>query len=83
MAFGYRDGEVLLSEDCGHSADLPEARDILFSCLLGNGNVRFAVRRGIHRRGAGQGRGRQNNPGCPRGSSTVGTLINATAGMLL
>ncbi|MDP6355947.1 MAG: hypothetical protein QF473_12630 [Planctomycetota bacterium] len=46
-AFGYADGEVLLSEDCGrawpHSAAFPNARNITFSCILKNGNVVFGA----------------------------------------
>ena len=46
-AFGHSDGKVLLSEDCGktwpHSADLPDADNVTFSCILGNGNVLFAT----------------------------------------
>lgn len=46
-AFAYRDGEILLSEDNGHTwphhAAFPDARDIVFSCILKNGNVLFSA----------------------------------------
>ncbi|MCD6359647.1 MAG: hypothetical protein J7M38_02210 [Armatimonadetes bacterium] len=46
-AFGHTDDEVLLSEDCGHTwphrLAFPDARNITFSCILGNGNVVFAT----------------------------------------
>jgi hypothetical protein len=46
-AFAYADGKVLLSEDNGHtwpySADFPDARDIVFSHILKNGNVLFSA----------------------------------------
>ena len=47
-AFGYADGQLLLSEDCGrtwpHSLAFPNAHRITFSCILRNGNVVFATR---------------------------------------
>ncbi len=47
-AFAFHDGKILLSEDNGktwpHSADFPNAENITFSCILGNGNVLFATR---------------------------------------
>ncbi len=47
-AFGFGEGKIYLSEDCGaswaHSAAFPEAENITFSCLLKNGNVLFATR---------------------------------------
>jgi hypothetical protein len=46
-AFGYADGRIFLSEDCGrtwpHSLALPEPRRIDFSHILENGNVLFAA----------------------------------------
>ncbi len=46
-AFGYTDGEVFLSEDNGrtwpHSIAFPDARHIVFSCILKNGNVLFSA----------------------------------------
>ena len=46
-AFGYADGKVFLSEDNGktwpHSIALPDARHIVFSCIMGNGNVLFSA----------------------------------------
>jgi len=46
-AFGYSGGEVLLSEDNGrtwpHRAAFPDARHIVFSCILKNGNVLFSA----------------------------------------
>ena len=46
-AFGYLDGKVLLSEDNGrtwpHSIAFPDARHIVFSCILKNGNVLFSA----------------------------------------
>jgi len=46
-AFGYADGKVLLSEDNGstwpHSVAFPDARHIVFSCILKNGNVLFSA----------------------------------------
>lgn len=47
-AFGFRDGMIYLSEDNGgtwpHEAAFPDAENITFSVLLGNGNVLFATR---------------------------------------
>jgi hypothetical protein len=47
LAFGYADGRLVLSEDCGHtwphSLAFPEAGDLTFSCILKNGNVVFAT----------------------------------------
>lgn len=46
-AFGYTDGEVQLSEDNGrtwpHRAAFPDARDIVFSVILKNGNILFSA----------------------------------------
>ncbi len=46
-AFGYADGKVLLSEDNGrtwpHSIAFPDARQIVFSCILKNGNIVFSA----------------------------------------
>lgn len=46
-AFGFEEGKILLSEDNGktwpHSADFEEAEKIVFSCILGNGNIVFAT----------------------------------------
>jgi len=46
-AFGFADGTVLLSEDNGrtwpHRAAFADARHIVFSCILGNGNVLFSA----------------------------------------
>ncbi len=48
-AFGYADGKVLLSEDNGqtwpHGIAFDDARHIVFSCILKNGNVLFSARR--------------------------------------
>jgi hypothetical protein len=47
-AFGYTDGEIHLSEDCGrtwpHRAAFANAKNITFSCILKNGNVVFGTR---------------------------------------
>ena len=47
MAFGYRAGTILLSEDNGktwpHSAEFPGAKKITWSCFLKNGNILFAT----------------------------------------
>ncbi len=47
-AFGFGDGKVFLSEDCGQSwassAEFPDAENITFSCFLSNGNILFATR---------------------------------------
>jgi len=47
QAFGYSDGTVHLSEDNGHTwpytADFPDARHIVFSEILKNGNVLFSA----------------------------------------
>jgi len=46
-AFGYADGKVWLSEDCGrtwpHSAAFADAQHIVFSCILQSGNVLFSA----------------------------------------
>ena len=46
-AFGFTDGKVLLSEDNGrtwsHSAAFPDARHIVFSYILKNGNILFSA----------------------------------------
>lgn len=48
QAFGLGDGKIYLSEDNAltwpHEADFPEAKDINFSCILGNGNIVFGTR---------------------------------------
>ena len=47
-AFGYANGQVMLSEDNGqtwpHRLDFPDAHNITFSCILEGGNVIFATR---------------------------------------
>ena len=47
-AFGHTEDQVMLSEDNGatwpHRLAFPNARNITFSCILGNGNVVFATR---------------------------------------
>ena len=46
-AFGFADGKVFLSEDNGrswpHSIAFPDARHIVFSCILKNGNIVFSA----------------------------------------
>jgi len=46
-AFGFSDGKVFLSEDNSHtwpySTDFPDARHIVFSCIMGNGNILFSA----------------------------------------
>ncbi len=46
-AFGFSDGKVLLSEDNGHtwphSIAFPDARKIVFSCIMKNGNILFSA----------------------------------------
>jgi hypothetical protein len=46
-AFSYADGKVFLSEDNGHtwphSTAFPDARHIVFSCILKNGNILFSA----------------------------------------
>ncbi len=46
-AFGFADGRVLLSEDNGrtwpHRTAFPDARHIVFSCILKNGNILFSA----------------------------------------
>ncbi len=46
-AFAYTDGKILLSTDNGHtwpySADFPDAKNIVFSAILSNGNVLFSA----------------------------------------
>ena len=46
-AFGFADGRVFLSEDNGrtwpHGTAFPDARQIVFSCILKNGNVLFSA----------------------------------------
>lgn len=48
QAFGFGDGKIFLSEDNGktwpHRAEFPEAENITFSVILGNGNILFATR---------------------------------------
>jgi hypothetical protein len=48
QAFGFGDGQVFLSEDCGaswqYSAPFPKAEEITFSCILKNGNILWATR---------------------------------------
>jgi len=50
-AFGYRGGKIFLSEDnartWAHQSDFPDAENIQFSSLLGNGRVVFATQRRI------------------------------------
>ncbi len=47
-AFGFGEGKVFLSDDCGrswaYSAPFEDADNITFSCLLKNGNILFATR---------------------------------------
>lgn len=47
-AFAFQDAKILLSEDSGktwpHQAEFPEAQNITFSVILGNGNILFATR---------------------------------------
>lgn len=47
-AFGRADGQVMLSEDNGetwpHVLAFPDANNVTFSCILGNGNIVFATR---------------------------------------
>ncbi len=47
-AFGYGEERIFLSEDNGrtwsHSLPFPDARNITFSSVLGNGNIVFATR---------------------------------------
>ncbi len=47
-AFGFGDGKIFLSEDCGktwpHTAAFADAENITFSVILRNGNVLFATR---------------------------------------
>ncbi|MBN2449307.1 MAG: hypothetical protein JXR77_02895 [Lentisphaeria bacterium] len=51
-AFGFTDDAVHLSEDNGRSwvrsLPFPEARDITFSCILGNGNILFGAGAGLY-----------------------------------
>ena len=46
-AFGFADGKVFLSEDNGrtwpHSLAFPDARHIVFSCILKNGNILYSA----------------------------------------
>ena len=46
-AFAFRDGKVFLSEDnaktWAHGADFADAENIMFSSILGNGNIVFAT----------------------------------------
>jgi len=46
-AFGFADGKVFLSEDNSrtwpHSIAFPDARHIVFSCILKNGNILFSA----------------------------------------
>ncbi len=46
-AFGFADGKVFLSEDNGrtwpHGIAFPDARHIVFSCILSNGNILFSA----------------------------------------
>lgn len=47
-AFGFANGKLFLSEDCGktwiHSVDFADAENVTFSCFLKNGNILFASR---------------------------------------
>jgi hypothetical protein len=51
-AFARAPGRVLFSEDCGHtwphSLAFPDAENVTFSCILGNGNVVFATRERLY-----------------------------------
>ena len=51
-AFGFGDGKIYLSEDCGktwpHSAPFTEANNITWSCLAKNGNILFATRQQLY-----------------------------------
>ena len=46
-AFGFAEGKVFLSEDNGHTwphgIAFPDARHIVFSCILKNGNILFSA----------------------------------------
>jgi hypothetical protein len=46
-AFAYSEGRIFLSEDNGrtwpHAAKFPDAKHIVFSCILKNGNVLFSA----------------------------------------
>ncbi len=46
-AFGYADGKIFLSEDNGRTwtggTAFADARNIVFSCILGNGNILFSA----------------------------------------
>ncbi|MDY0169348.1 MAG: hypothetical protein RBS80_22585 [Thermoguttaceae bacterium] len=46
-AFAYADGKIVLSEDNGrtwpHAAEFPDARHIVFSTILKNGNILFSA----------------------------------------
>ena len=46
-AFGFSNEKVFLSEDNGHtwphSSAFPDARHIVFSCILNNGNILFSA----------------------------------------
>tara|TARA_R110000850_G_scaffold9196_27_gene34037 strand:+ start:2554 stop:3828 length:1275 start_codon:yes stop_codon:yes gene_type:complete len=48
LAFGIGDGVILLSENNAktwpYQAEFPDAENINFSCILGNGNIVFATR---------------------------------------
>jgi len=48
LAFGFGEGKISLSEDCGgswaRSTPFPDAENITFSCFLKNGNIIFATR---------------------------------------
>jgi len=47
LAFGFSDGTVFLSEDNGHTwphrIEFPDARHIVFSCILQNSNILFSA----------------------------------------
>ncbi|MHC4996094.1 MAG: hypothetical protein ACYTGQ_13695, partial [Planctomycetota bacterium] len=51
-AFAYNDHQVLLSEDNAqtwpHRSNFPNTQDIVFSSILGNGNIVFATKRKIY-----------------------------------
>jgi hypothetical protein len=48
QAFAFQGSQIMFSEDCGktwpHVSPFPEAQNITFSVILGNGNILFATR---------------------------------------